>query len=458
MSEITQLTASRLARAIRAGELTSVEVVEAHLRRIDATHKELNAFVDLDCERARSDAEEADQAHARGEALGSLHGVPLSIKSCIDVAGLKCETGSRFREGRIPEQDALLVARLRQAGAVILGVTNTPDMLMAYETDNHLYGRTNSPLGSEWTPGGSSGGESAAIAAGCSPAGFGSDGGGSVRVPAHFCGIYGLKPTPGVVPRSGHWPACAGPGAMLGLVGPMTRSAEDLQLLTEAVSGLDLQDPSSVPSAAPTPTVTDLKAMPVAYFEQDDEFPVTAETRASVREAAARLREQGFQVDEIPSPGLAEYRDCWEILFSVACYTLCAPYLEGRADDVHPLSLGLFAARERAEAMTYPKFLDAWVQRDVLKVQFQELLSRYPLLLCPTASIPAPRHGERSWTVDGQEMTYPRVYAYSQVFNLLGNPAATAPVGRSPEGLPIGVQIVGRPFDDAAVTVLAGML
>ena len=458
MPEITELTASELARSIQAGETTAVEVVSSHLKRIDQTHESLNAFVDVDRERALRDAKEADRGRARGERLGRLHGVPLSIKSSIDVEGLRCETGSRFRKGHVPEKDALLVARLREAGAVILGVTNTPDMLMAYETDNHLYGRTNSPLADDRTPGGSSGGESAAIAAGCSPAGFGSDGGGSVRVPAHFCGLYGLKPTPGVVPRSGHWPACAGPGAMLGLIGPMARSAEDLQLLVETVSGLDLGDPSSVPSAAPPPTPSDLRATPIAYFEQDDEFPVTAETRAAVRAAAERLRDQGFQVDEVPAPGIAEYRDCWEILFSVAGYTLCAPFLEGRADDIHPLSLGLFAAREQAERMTYPRFLEAWVQRDVLKVQFQEMLSRYPLLLCPTASIPAPRHGEREWTVDGQVMTYPHVYAYSQVFNLLGNPAATAPAGRSPEGLPIGVQIVGRPFDDAAVVALAGLL
>lgn len=456
MAEITALTASELARAIRSGDLRSEDVVAAHLSRIERLNPKLNAFVDLDLDRALTDARSADQARDQGKSLGALHGVPLSIKSSLDVAGLRCETGSRFRRGHVPEQDALLVRRVREAGAVILGVTNTPDMLMAYETDNHLYGRTNFPLADDRTPGGSSGGESSAIAAGCSPAGFGSDGGGSVRVPSHFCGLYGLKPTPGVVPRSGHWPVCAGPGAMLGLVGPMARSAEDLQLLVDAVAGLDLSDPSSVPAAAPPPN--DLRGLRVAYFEQDDDFPVTPETRAAVRQAADRLRSKGFQVDEIPSPGIAEYRDCWEILFSIACYTLCAPYLEDRADDVHPLSLGLFASRQQAEAMTYPRFLEAWVQRDLLKVQFQELLLRYPLILCPTSSIPAPRHGEREWTVDGHKMTYPRVYAYSQIFNLLGNPAATAPVGRSPEGLPIGVQIVGRPFDDAAVIALAAEL
>src|SRR5208282_3219783 len=170
---------------------------------------------------------------------GPLHGVPVSIKSSIDVAGHLCEAGTRLRAGHIAADDAPLVARLRSAGAVILGVTNAPELLMAWETDNLLYGRTNNPWDLSRTSGGSSGGEAAAIAAGCSAGGVGSDGGGSIRVPAHFSGICGLKPTPGRIPATGHFPTSVGPFALLGVVGPMARTIEDLKVLFEVIQGPD---------------------------------------------------------------------------------------------------------------------------------------------------------------------------------------------------------------------------
>src|SRR5438309_4455539 len=183
----------------------------------------------------------------KGMAHGPLHGVPISINSCIDVAGMRCEAGTRLRAGYIASHDAPLVARLRQAGAVVLGVTNTPEILMAWETDNLLYGRTNNPWDTERTPGGSSGGEAAAIAAGMSAGGVGSDGGGSIRVPAHFSGICGLKPTPGRIPSTGHFPASGGPFALLGVVGPMARTVEDLKLLFEVMQGPDDGDACAAP-------------------------------------------------------------------------------------------------------------------------------------------------------------------------------------------------------------------
>jgi len=225
------LSATDMAEQVRLKKLSPVELLDTHLARIEALNPKLNAFVQLDTERARRQAQAAEAAVMRGEAVGPLHGVPISIKSSIEVAGLRCEAGTRLRAGLVASQDAPLVARLRAAGAIVLGVTNTPELLMAWETHNLLYGRTNNPWDLERTAGGSSGGEAAAIASGCSAGGVGSDGGGSIRVPAHFSGICGLKPTPGRIPSTGHYPNSVGPFALLGVVGPMARTIADLRVL-----------------------------------------------------------------------------------------------------------------------------------------------------------------------------------------------------------------------------------
>src|ERR1700737_4886747 len=233
MGELTFLSAVSMAEQIRQKRFSPVELVEAHLARIEELNPKLNAFVQVDAERARQQARVAEADLSRGEKLGPLHGVPLSIKSSIEVAGLRCESGTKLRAGLVAASDAPLVARLRQAGAIILGVTNTPELLMAWETDNLLYGCTNNPWDFSLTSGGSSGGEAAAIAAGMSAGGMGSDGGGSIRVPAHFNGICGLKPTPGRIPATGHFPVSVGPFALLGVVGPMARTMDDLKILFE---------------------------------------------------------------------------------------------------------------------------------------------------------------------------------------------------------------------------------
>ncbi len=206
MHDLTFLPAVVMAQQIREKKISPVELVDAHLAKIERLNPKLNAYVHIDEERVRRDARAAEASMMKGTSVGPLHGVPISIKSSLEVAGLRCESGTRLRSGFVPAQDAPLVTRLRHAGAIVLGVTNTPEFLMAWETDNLLYGRTNSPWDLERTPGGSSGGEAAAIAAGMSAGGVGSDAGGSIRVPAHFSGICGLKPTPGRIPSTGHFP------------------------------------------------------------------------------------------------------------------------------------------------------------------------------------------------------------------------------------------------------------
>src|SRR5438309_8679727 len=235
MTELNFLPAVSIADKIRRKELSPVEVIEIHLSRIEELNPKLNAFVQVDAEGARQQARAAQCALMRGDPVGQLHGVPISIKSSIEVAGFCWEAGTKLRAGCVGSQDAPLVRRLRAAGAIILGVTNTPELLMAWETDNLLYGRTNNPWDLTRTAGGSSGGEAAAIASGCSAGGVGSDGGGSIRVPAHFSGICGLKPTPGRIPASGHFPQSVGPFALLGVVGLMARSVTDLKILFEVM-------------------------------------------------------------------------------------------------------------------------------------------------------------------------------------------------------------------------------
>src|SRR5712692_11564294 len=315
MHELNFLSAVSMAERIRRKELSPVDLVESHLSRIQELNPKLNAFVQVDAERARRQARVAEAAVGNAEELGPLHGVPISIKSSIEVAGLRRESGSKLRAGFVAPQDAPMVSRLRQAGAIILGVTNTPEMLMAWETDNLLYGRTNSPWDVSRTPGGSSGGEAAAIAAGMSVGGVGSDGGGSIRVPAHFSGICGLKPTPGRIPATGHFPVSAGPFALLGVVGPMARTIADLKLLFEVMQGPDVGDTCAAPVPLRWLSPEEAKNLRIGYFEEDGRTPVTAETRATVCAAAEALRSAGFQVERFQPEGLEDIRHLWWTFF-----------------------------------------------------------------------------------------------------------------------------------------------
>lgn len=447
-----------MAEQIRKQELSPVELVEAHLARIEKLNPKLNAFVQVDAEGARRQARAAEEAVTRHEKLGPLHGVPISIKSSIEVRGLRCEAGTKLRAGFVAAQDAPLVTRLRQAGAIILGTTNTPELLMAWETDNLLYGRTNNPWDLSRTPGGSSGGEAAAIAAGCSAGGVGSDGGGSIRVPAHFSGICGLKATPGRIPATGHFPTSVGPFALLGVVGPMARTVADLKVLFEVMQGPDDGDPSAAPVPVRWPNRDDLKKLRIGYFEDDGRTPVTAETRAAVRAAAEALKRVGFAVEPFRPEGLEQARQLWWQFFGIAGGMLLQPMTKGREADLSPIlkeHLNRVATEPTHMGQT---LLDTWIMRDVLRMEIFSEMHEYPILLCPVASVPAFRHGERSWNVDGETVEYLDAWSYTEWFNLLGTPAAVVPFGRSNDGLPIGVQIVARPWEEELVLAVAAEL
>jgi len=447
-----------MAEFIRGKKVSPVELVTTHLARIEALNSKINAFVHVDAECALDSARTAELALMRNESLGPLHGVPISIKSSISVTGMPYEAGTKLRAGVVGETDAPLVSRLRKAGAILLGVTNTPELLMAWETDNLLYGRTNNPYDLSRTAGGSSGGEAAAIASGCSAGGVGSDGGGSIRVPAHFCGIGGLKPTPGRIPATGHFPQSVGPFALLGVVGPMARTVADLKLLFEAMKGPDIGEPSAAPVPISSLDQSELKRVRIGYFEDDGRTPITAETRDAVRRAATALRDAGFEVEPFRPEGLEKARQLWWQFFGVAGDMLLGPMIRGHESELSPI-LREFSTWVAAEnPHTAQTLLDTWIERDLVRMQVFEQMEKFPVLLCPVAAVPAFRHGERHWQVEGKSVQYLDAWSYCEWFNLLGMPAASVPVTLSPEGLPIGIQIVSRPWQEEVVLSLAEVI
>ena len=455
MNEVALVPATRQLELVRTGQLSVVELAEAHIRQIERLNPELNAFADFDAKRVRA---QARQLNARREPRGALHGLPVTVKSSIATAGYRCEIGSMLHKGEIPAEDAQVVTRLRAAGALILGTTNCPEFLMAYETANLLHGRTRNPWDLDRSPGGSSGGESAAIAAGMSAGGLGSDSGGSVRVPAHFTGICSLKPTPGRIPGRGHLPPCVGPFSILGAIGPMARTIGDVALLFRTLSGQDPLDPASPPVTLGSPSLDQLRTKTIGFFEDDGFVPVTQETRDAVNDAAQALREAGFRVEPFRPRTLEQLRKLWWKFFVQCGAMFYSPEIRGKRERLSPIFKEFLSIAEAAGPLTATELLNAWAELDLLRAKTLDEMSDFPVLLCPVASIPAFRHGERSWTIDGRSVGYLDAVRFTQWFNALACPAAVIPVGCSPEGLPIGVQIAARPFEDEIVLGIAAVV
>jgi amidase len=445
---VTLLPAVEQLDMLRRGQISPIELADEHVRQIERLNPDLNAIVDFDPARVR--------AQAARNVSGTLAGLPVTVKSSIAVAGYRCETGSILNRGHIPREDAVVVARLRAAGATILGTTNCPEFLMAYETRNDLYGTTENPWMQGYTAGGSSGGEAAAIAAGLSAGGLGSDSGGSVREPAHFSGICALKPTPGRLPGTGHLPACVGPFAILGAIGPMARTIADVDLLFRTLSGQDPNDPVSPPIALRT--IESARDLTIGFFEDDGLTSVTAETRQAVRDAAQSLQRQGFTVKPFRPRSLELARKLWWTFFMQCGEMFYASTIQGREGKLSHTFRDYLAQARSAPPLTAQQLLNAWAECDLVRAKLLEEMREFPILLCPTCAVPAFPHGEREFTVDGSTIGYLDAMRYTQWFNLLAAPAAVVPVGRSPLGLPIGVQIAGRPFADEEVLAVAACL
>jgi Asp-tRNA(Asn)/Glu-tRNA(Gln) amidotransferase A subunit family amidase len=453
--ELVLLPAVRQLELLRTDKISVCELAEAHIAQIERLNPQLNAFADFDAERIRAQARAMDEMQSL---RGPLHGLPVTVKSSIATAGYRCEIGSLLRQGDVPSQNAVVVERLRSAGALILGTTNCPEFLMAYETENLLHGRTSNPWDLARSPGGSSGGESAAIAAGMSAAGLGSDSGGSVRLPAHFTGICSFKPTSGRIPARGHLPPNVGPFAILGAIGPMARTIDDVALLFKVLSGQDPADPASPPMPLRSPTLSDLRANTIGFFLDDGLVPVTAETRAAVNAAAQALREAGFRVEPFRPSTLESLRKLWWTFFVQCGAMFYQPEIRGKHDRLSPIFTEFLSIAESSGPLTSTELLNAWAELDLLRSKTLAEMRGYPVLLCPVASIPAFRHGERTWNIDGRQVAYLDAVRHTQWFNVLAAPAAVVPVGSSPEGLPIAVQIVARPWQDEVALHIAAIV
>jgi len=449
---------SGIAKKIRSKKISPCEVVDAHLRRAAELHPRLNAFVHIDEAGARKQAQASQRSVLDGDLLGPLHGVPLTIKSCIDVTDWPCAAGSLLRKENQPNSDAVLVRRLRKAGAILLGNTNTPEFLMAYETDNRISGKTSNPWNTEYSSGGSSGGEAAAIASGCSAGGVGSDGGGSIRVPAHFCGICGLKPTPGRIPPTGHYPSGNSAFGWLGVVGPMARTVRDLKILFEVLHGPDAGDALSSPVQVFETAASAPGKLRIGILEGDGLGSVTPETQLAVRHAAQLLAYQGFIVEPLRLNNLERVLELWWFFFGSVISELFAEEVRCREGLLSPIFCDyLEAARASSPtpSITMERFVAMCIVRDRQRASILEAMRDVPILLSPVCAAPAFRHGKGNWkTGEG----YRDTMRHSQWLNLAGFPGVSVPMGISPEGLPIGVQLIGRGYEDELVLSVAERL
>lgn len=457
MAALNYFSIAETLEKFRRKEISPVEVLTAHLERAQALQPKLNAFVHLDAETALARARKAAAAIQHGEPLQALTGIPLTVKSCIDVAGWPCPAGSLLRKEYVPASDATLVARLESAGAILLGNTNTPEFLMAYETDNRVTGKTSNPWDLSKSAGGSSGGEAAAIASGCSMGGVGSDGGGSIRTPAHFCGICGLKPTPGRIPATGHFPPGAGAFSWIGVVGPMARSVADVRLLFEVMAGPDAGDALSAPVPFRRVRAEELRGLRIGILESKALGNATSETEAAVRRAGQLLGGQGFHVEPIALQGLDRALELWWFFFGPVIGDLIRQSTKGQEELLSPMLREYLAITAAEPAVTLESFMTACTNRDLVRTEIIRQMREVPILLSPVSSAPAFAHGDGNYCA-GDAHNYRDTMRYCQWLNLTGFPGLSLPLGKSPEGLPINIQLIARPHEEELLLAVAESL
>jgi amidase len=450
--ELCRATVVQLAELIRRREVSSLEVVNALLTRIEQVNPRLNAIVHLDAEGARASARAADQAIARGGVTGPLHGVPMTIKDSLDTAGTITSGGTMGRKAFVPDTDATVVARLRSAGAILLGKTNTPELTWSFETRSPVYGRTVNPWNPAMSPGGSSGGAAAIIAACASPFDIGSDTGGSIREPAHFCGIAGIKPTSGRVPRTGHIVGAEGFTQSLTQLGPMARSIDDLALVLRVIAGPDWKDASVVPAPLGNHEDVVLRGLRVAMHVDNGLHPPSREFARVVQASAESLQRLGIEIEEAKPEALKDVMALDEDLFRADGGSWLRSLLE-RAGTKEPgpdvaLSLKMIADLNKRE-MTAPEFAALLERWDAWRGRMLKFLERYDAILCPPCALDALPHG-----ASDLPETYP-AFSYTFAYNMTGWPAAVVRAGTSAQGLPLGVQVIGRPWREDVVLALA---
>lgn len=444
MKNLIYASVTEVARAIREKEVSSVEVVNAYLERIEAVNPKLNAVVQLTADTALEQAREADTALARGELKGPIHGVPMTIKDSFDTAGVISTWGTPGRAGYAPKQDATVVARLKAAGAILMGKTNTPEFTLAYETNNSIYGRTNNPYSLEHTSGGSSGGAAAIVSAGGSPFDCGTDTGGSIRLPSHFCGITGIKPTSGRVPRTGH---AIPPGSLLDQltqVGPMARYVEDLALLLPLMAGPDGRDPFIAPVPLADPNSVVLKGLRCTFHTDNGIKTPTSEIVEAVHSSVKALAEAGVEFEEKRPPGIEETVELFPNLLRGWDGGAWIRLLLERAGT--PFDQTSLQGQIKAKTVTpdeVVRLIDRW---DHFRMGMLAFLGHYDAIIAPVNVYPAIPHDTYRDRYHG--------FSYTMTYNLTGWPGAVVRVGTSPDELPIGVQIVSKPWrEDVALAI-----
>jgi Asp-tRNA(Asn)/Glu-tRNA(Gln) amidotransferase A subunit family amidase len=443
--EVAFADAVLLAAAVRSKELSPVEIVGALRERAEALNPTVNALV-TPFEDVERSARVAEAAVVRGEEVGPLHGVPFTVKDSFDTAGVRTMRGSRLFADRVPAEDAAVVERLRAAGAIPLAKTNLPEFALWWETDNLIHGRTVNPWDVGRTAGGSSGGEAAGIAAGLSPLGLGSDLGGSIRLPAHYCGVVGLKPTHGRVALTGHWP-----DVLLGFMhaGPLARSVSDVSLALAVLAGPDGSDWHAAHVPPPEPVASSVGSpLRVGVLDDHGFGPVDGRVVDAVRRAASALSHAGHDVDAAVIPGLE--RHDWNLLtmtlYSAGAGVYFRDVVGERWDDLHPA----LSRRLSARVESLDEYLAAEAAVEELRGDLAAFFAEHDLLLCPTGLVPAYEHDLLELPIGGVTCAARTTMRATIPFDLSGSPALSVPFA-TVDGLPVGVQLVGRRFDEETV-------
>jgi len=446
---IVALSACEQARLVRARNISCRELMRAHLERIAAVNPVLHAAVEVQAERALADAEAADRELAAGSLRGPLHGVPFSIKDSIEQAGSRCTAGTwGRRESAVSTADATVVERLRRAGAIPIARTNLPDLLFAFESDNLLFGRTNNPYDVTRTSGGSSGGEAALIAAGGPALGLGSDAAGSVRLPAAFCGIAGIKPTSGRLPRTGHFPPAGGWLEMVWQIGPMARRVEDVIEAMRLLAGPDGVDPTVPDVPWRDPMEVKLSGLRVAFFTDNGMAAADRKVAPVVRAAAEALASEVAVVEEARPACLEAAYDLEMKLIGPDGGDGLRAYVRGLGSDrVHPLLTGWLDKLEpyRTDLAGFARY---WAELDAYRAGMARFLGRFDAILCPAYIHTALPHGESI-----QDENF-RGFSHTMAFNVAGWPAAVVRCGEA-GGMPLAVQVAAGPWREDIVLRVA---
>lgn len=447
--DLLSLSATQQARLIRERQISSLELVQAHLDQIRKVNPAIRAAIEVFTDSALADAREADARPPRGP----LHGVPFSVKDSIEVAGHVCTAGTLGRRAAAPSsEDATVVARLRAAGAIPIARTNLPDLLFAFETENLLFGATRNPYDLMRTPGGSSGGEAALIAACASPMGFGSDAAGSVRLPAAFCGIAGIKPTSGRLPRTGHFPPAGGWVESLWQIGPMARRVEDLKTLMPLLAGSDGRDPTCVSMPVGDPASVDLTKLRAAFYTDNGIVAAGSEVAGVVRAAAAKLAGHAAVVEEDRPAGITQAYDLEMKFLGPDGGEGLSQYLDRiGSTTVHPLLAG-WLEKLRCYRTDVLGFAGYWAELNQYRSEMLAFLQKYDVILCPAYPQPALPLGTSLANENFMG------FSHTMAYNLTGWPGIVVRGGESETGLPIAVQVVAHPWREDVALAVAGWL